>query len=212
MRKLIVTNIVSVDGFFEGPGGNVLALPMDATFDNYNRDRLRAADTLLLGRRTYELFQGFWPGMADNPQATAAHREISRLNGAMPKLVVSSTLSGSERPNGAWASTTTVVPRAAAHAHIAELKRTAGKDILLFGSRTLWNDLLRAGLVDELHLMVGGVVLGGGTPAFDAGAQASLELLGTERWDNSSNVLLKYAVAAPADAVQRAVTSPAAGS
>lgn len=194
MRKLIVTNIVSVDGFFEGPGGNVLALPMDATFDNYNRDRLRAADILLLGRRTFEMFQGFWPGMAENPQATATHREISRLNGAMPKRVVSDTLAAGQGPSGAWASTTTVVSRATAHAHIAELKRGGDKDILIFGSRTLWNDLLKAGLVDELHLMVGGVVLGGGTPAFDAGARAGLELLGVERWETSSNVLLKYAV------------------
>src|SRR4051812_42403620 len=107
MRKLIVTNIISIDGFFEGPDGNVLALPMDATFDNYNRDRLRAADILLLGRRTFEMFQGFWPSMADHPQASATHREISRLNGAMAKHVVSNTLP--EMPSGAWASTTSVV-------------------------------------------------------------------------------------------------------
>lgn len=194
MRKLIVTNIVSVDGFFEGPGGNVLALPMDATFDNYNRDRLRAADILLLGRRTFEMFQGFWPAMAQNPQATDTHREISRLNGAITKRVVSDSLSGAESLSGAWASTTTVVPRASAHAHIAELKRSGEKDILIFGSRTLWNDLLKAGLVDELHLMLGGVVLGGGTPAFDEGARAGLDLLGAERWEGSSNVMLKYAV------------------
>jgi len=192
MRKLIVTNIVSVDGFFEGPGGNVLALPMDSTFDNYNRDRLRAAEILLLGRRTFEMFQGFWPGMADHPQATPVHREISVLNGAMQKRVVSDTLA--EKLSGAWASTTSVLRGAALQAQIAELKRSGEKDILIFGSRRLWNDLLKAGLVDELHLMVGGVVLGGGTPAFDDGARAGLDLLGVEHWDGSSNVLIKYAV------------------
>jgi dihydrofolate reductase len=192
MRKLIVTNIVSVDGFIEGPNGNVLALPMDAAFDNYNRDRLRAAEILLLGRRTFEMFQGFWPAMADHPQASAVNREISRLNGAMAKRVVSNTLP--ETLSGAWASTTRVVRGATAHAQISELKQGGEKDILIFGSRTLWSDLLKAGLVDELHLMVGGVVLGAGTPAFDSGAQAGLDLLGVERWDGSSNVLLKYAV------------------
>jgi len=61
MRKLIVTNIVSLDGYFEGPGGNVMALPMDHTFDAYCAERLRAADTLLLGQNTYQMFKGFWP-------------------------------------------------------------------------------------------------------------------------------------------------------
>ena len=71
MRKLIVANIVSLDGYFEGPGGNVMALPMDRAFDTYNAERLRAADTLLLGRNTYRMFKGFWPQMASNPQASA---------------------------------------------------------------------------------------------------------------------------------------------
>jgi len=60
MGKLIVTNIVSLDGYYEGPGGNVMVLPMDQGFDAYNVERLREADTLLLGRNSYELFKGFW--------------------------------------------------------------------------------------------------------------------------------------------------------
>ena len=63
MRKLIVTNIVSLDGYVDGPGGNVMALPMDHAFDAYNAERLRAAGTLLLGRRTYDMFRGFWPAV-----------------------------------------------------------------------------------------------------------------------------------------------------
>lgn len=63
MRKLIVSNIVSLDGYCAGPGGDVMALPMDDSFDTYNVERLQAADTLLLGRKTYELFKGFWPQM-----------------------------------------------------------------------------------------------------------------------------------------------------
>lgn len=82
MRKLIVTNIVSLDGYFEGPGGNVMALPMDGAFDTYNAERLRAADTLLLGRRTFEMFQGFWPTVADNPAFGPVQQEISRLDKA----------------------------------------------------------------------------------------------------------------------------------
>ena len=62
----------------------------------------------------------------------------------------------------------------------------------MFGSRTTWNDLLAAGLVDELHLMVGPVVLGGGTPAFQDVKTGPLRLLGTRSWEGSGNLLLRY--------------------
>ena len=55
MRKLIVCNIVSLDGFFSGPGGNVMVMPFDNGFSDYNAERLRAADTLLLGRKSFEM-------------------------------------------------------------------------------------------------------------------------------------------------------------
>jgi dihydrofolate reductase len=67
MRKLIVSNIMSLNGYYTGPDNNVMALPMDEAFDAYNAERLRAADTLLLGRTTYDGFRGFWPSVADDP-------------------------------------------------------------------------------------------------------------------------------------------------
>jgi dihydrofolate reductase len=88
MRKLIVCNIVSLDGYYEGPGGDVMALPFDNGFDEYNAERLRAADTLLLGRRSFEGFAGYWPPVADDPDARPVEREISRLNTAIEKVVV----------------------------------------------------------------------------------------------------------------------------
>lgn len=195
MRKLIVTNIVSLDGYFEGPGRNVMALPMDPSFDQHNLERLRAADTLLLGRTTYQMFKGFWPQMASNPNASATHREISRLDDAIAKVVVSDTLQPAD--TGPWHDTTRIVSRAQAHQTIAALKTAPGKDILVFGSRTLWNDLLGAGLVDELHLMVGSVVLGGGTPAFMQTPPRPLRLIDTRTREGSSNVVLRYAVGTP---------------
>ena len=191
MRKLIVTNIMSLDGYYEGPGGDVMALPMDHRFDAYHAERLGAAGSLVLGRRTYELFKGFWPQMADHPDATPAQREISVLEDAIDKIVVSDTLADADtRP---WRDTTRTVPRSEAQEEVAALKQQAGADILVFGSRTLWHDLLAAGLVDELHLIVGGVFLGGGTPMFGAAPARPLTLVDVHRWDDSPNALLRYA-------------------
>jgi len=193
MRKLIVSNIVSLDGYYEGTGNNVMALPMDHSFDAYNLERLQAADTLLLGARTFQLFQGFWPAMADNPEAGPVHREIGRLDNTLPKVVVSDSLALEE--NAPWRKTTKILGRAQAHRDIAAMKQGTGRDILVFGSRTLWNDLLAAGLVDELHFMVGAVVLGGGTPTFMGPGPLTtpLRLLGTRTWEGSQNTLIKYA-------------------
>jgi dihydrofolate reductase len=198
MRKLIVCNIMSLDGYYEGPGKNVMVLfdyrwayPTDESFDAYNAERLRAADTLLLGRVSYEGFKEFWPPVADDPNATPVQREISRLNNAIDKVVISDSLTSEE--TAPWHNTR-IIRRAEAHAQIAELKRQTGKDILVFGSHTLWNDLLAHDLVDELHLMIGPVVLGTGTPVFDGQPAVSLRLIDTCTWEGSGNVLVLYTV------------------
>jgi dihydrofolate reductase len=199
MRKLIVTNIVSLDGYYEGPSKNVMdlfgyrfdAYPTDESFDAYNAERLRAADTLLLGRTSYEGFKSYWPPVAEDPHAAPIEREISRLNNAIDKVVVSDVLTAEETEP--WHNTR-IISRADAHEQIAELKRQTGKDILVFGSRMLWNDLLANSMVDELHLMIAPVVLSAGTPLFDGQQAVSLRLIDTRTWDGSGNVLLRYNV------------------
>jgi len=198
-RKLIVCNAVSLDGFYEGPDKNVMPLfdyrfeayPADESFDAYNAQRLRAADTLVLGRTSYEGFKAFWPPVADDPDASPLQKEISRLDNAIDKVVVSDCLTAEETEP--WRNTS-IIGRAEAHERVAELKRQAGKDILIFGSRTLWSDLLANDLVDELHLMITPVLVGAGTPLFDGRKPVSLRLLYTGTWDASGNVLAKYGV------------------
>jgi len=194
MRKLIVCNIMSLDGYYAGPGGNVMVLPLDQAFDAYNAERLRAADTLLLGRNSYDGFKGFWPSVADDPspQWTPTHREISRLDNAIDKVVISDSLTAEQTEP--WHENTRIIRRADAHEQIAELKRQRGRDILVFGSRTLWNDLLANDLVDELHLMVGPVILGAGTPIFDGQPAVSLRLIDTRTFSGSENLLVRYEI------------------
>lgn len=204
MRKLIVSAVMSLDGYFEGPGGNVMALPMDGFFDEHNLERLRAADTLVLGATTYRQLKAYWPAVADDPSVSPAvaadpsvadlHRETGRRNNEIRKVVVSDSLT--EDDTAPWTDTTTIVRRADAHRTVAELKERPGGDILVFGSHILWNDLLAAGLVDELHLMIGAAAIGAGTPAF-TGPAPSLRLVGVRCRDGSENVLLHYEVAHP---------------
>jgi dihydrofolate reductase len=191
MRKLIVCNIMSLDGYYEGQGKNVMVMPLDNAFDAYCAERLGAAGTLLLGRTTYDGFKGFWPSVADDPSFTPTQREISRRDNEIDKVVVSDSLAPDE--TAPWHNTR-IVGRADAHEQIAELKRQTGGEILMFGSHSLWSDLLADGLVDELHLMIGPVVVGGGTPVFDGQPPVSLQLAGTRTWDGSGNVLVRYEV------------------
>ena len=191
MRNLIVANIVSLDGYYDGPGKDVMALPFDDAFDEYNAERLRAADTLLLGRTSFEGFKGYWPPVADDPDARPVEREISRLYTAIDKVVVSDSLTPEQ--TAPWHNTR-IIKRADAHEQIADLKRRPGEEILVFGSRTLWNALLVVGLVDELHLMIGPAFLGGGTPVFVGPERIALRLLDSRTLAGSELVLARYGV------------------
>ncbi len=192
MRKIIVYNVISLDGYHTGSGNEIsVMLPMmGGVFDTYNAELLRTADVHLVGRVSFELFQSFWPKVAENPDAeewTPEQRELSQAGRSVRAIVVSDTLTGN------WPDIR-IIRRADVYQQIAELKQQLGKDILITGSRTLWNDLLAHDLIDEIHLMIGNVVLGEGVPVFVGKAPASLRLLDVRRWEGSDNVLLRYEV------------------
>jgi dihydrofolate reductase len=192
MRKIIVFNIISLDGYHTGPGNDVSVMfpMMGKVFDAYNAELLRTADVFLVGRVSFELFQSFWPKVAENPTSdewTPEQREIVQEGKSVNTIVVSDTLTGS------WPDIR-IIRRADAYQQIAELKRQTGKDILMTGSRTLWNDLLAHDLIDEIHLMIGNVVLGEGVPVFVGKPDVTLRLIDIRRWEDSDNVLLHYEV------------------
>jgi dihydrofolate reductase len=156
MRNLIVTEFVSLDGVMEAPGGEPSHPHTGWTMDyegehmQYKFEETMAAETLLIGRVTYESFAGAWP--------TYEGEFADKMN-SMPKVVVSKTLT-----NPAWNNTTVLAGDAVAG--VTELKETDGGPILVAGSETLVHTLIENDLVDELRLMVYPVIIGGGLRVF----------------------------------------------
>ena len=192
MRKLIVYNVISLDGYHTGLDNDISVMfpMMGDVFDTYNTELLQTADVQLMGRVSFELFQSFWPQVAENPDSEAwtdAQRDLSKAGKSVKGIVVSDTL------NGHWQDVR-VIRRQDAHQQIAALKSQDGKAILITGSRTLWNDLLAHDLVDEIHLLIGNRILGQGIPAFASQPPTSLRLIETRRWAGSDNILLRYEV------------------
>lgn len=159
MRKIIVTEFITLDGVVEAPGGNETPHPHGGWQFNYSHpetgkykvDELASVDTLLLGKNTYELFAGYWPGQTGSGFADPINQ--------LPKYVVSRSLQKAEWNNSH-------ILRDVAK-DVAALKKTDGGDILVYGSATLVKALLHHNLVDELRLMVYPLSIGGGLRLFD---------------------------------------------
>lgn len=195
MRKLIVCNISSLDGYCSGVGGNPLVLNMDAAFDALNLEHMRAAGTVLLGRASFEMFSSFWPNVADapddpgNPALSATNRAFSRLYGEIPKLVVSDNYA--MPVDNAWHDSSRVIRGSEIDGLLRIEKSGTGGDIVVFASHLLWNGLLQRGLIDELHIVLGPRAICGRIPLFTN--PASLRLLCSSVLPDSENVLLSYA-------------------
>jgi len=177
MRRLIVSNLMSLDGFFEGPRQNIDWFMVDDEFFDYAKEMLRAADTLLFGRATYEHMAGYWP--------KAPSDEIADKMNGLPKLVASRTLQ-----QVSWNNSKLIKGKVADE--VAELKRKPGKDIVLLGSSILASSLLRDGLIDEYRVILAPLLIGRGSPLFKDINEKIQFKLGKTRLLKSGVIVLYY--------------------
>ncbi len=186
MAKIIVSNLMTLDGFIADTKGDLGWFHVDDEFREYSRELCGSIGALLFGRRTYEVMASFWPteaGKQDDPFVA------ERMN-ALPKIVVSRTM-----PEPRWGHTQVVRDRVPQS--IAELKERTGGDIALLGSGQLVSSLLPLGLIDELRIFVHPTILGGGQPEFARNAnRIDLELLRARPF-RSGVVMLAYQPAGP---------------
>ena len=188
MRRVIVSEFVSLDGVMEAPERWTLQFGSEEQ-QRYKFDELAAADALLLGRTTYQGFAAAWPGMMDQyegPRRAELGEYADMMNG-YPKHVASTTL---QEPLE-WNNSTLIGANVAEG--VSNIRRQDGKDILLFGSGELVNTLMGHDLVDEYRLMIFPVVLGSGKRLFGNGSATtkSLRLADTKRFA-SGVVVLTY--------------------
>ena len=176
MRKVIATMWITLDGFIAGPNGemNWVTDIFDEEMGKYEDDVVSAADTLLLGRVTYQSFAGAWPKVPENPSASKGEVEYAHKLNAMRKIVFSKTLEQAEWNNSRLVRE--IIPE-----EIKKLKQEPGKDIVIYGSASIVQALMNLGLIDEYQLLIHPIVLGDGKSLFeDIKDRVNLKLLKTK--------------------------------
>ena len=189
MRRVIVSEFVSLDGVIEDPGsaeesdrgGWSFQANRGAEGDKHKDEELAAADALLLGRKTYQGFAAAWPQMEEQTGDYGA-----RMNG-YPKYVASRTL---QEPLE-WNNSTLIEGDIAEG--VERLKRQDGNDILIFGSGELVRTLMEHDLIDEYRLMVFPIVVGQGKRLFgDTQETKTMKLVNTKQVGPDGVLILTY--------------------
>lgn len=158
MRKLIISNTISVDGFFEGPNSDLSGFTFDSQMFEPMESIFDRSDTVLMGRVTYEFFSAYWPSktIADDPAADFMNKST--------KIVFSKTLTAA--PWGKW-NNISLVKDDLVEA-VTKLKEEPGKNIVIFASSGIASELSQADLVDEYRFIVNPIIFGQGKPLFDS--------------------------------------------
>jgi|SRR5579872_4308885 len=179
MAKLIMWNLMTLDGFVEGPGRDI-SWHNDvwgSELEQLSIEQLNKAGALLFGRVTYELMANYWP------TATGEAGEVADLMNRMPKFVLSRTLTRSD-----WNNVTFFSGDAAKT--VSNLKRETEKDIYLFGSANLAASLVPHGVFDEIRIGLTPHILGAGTPLFKPGdTRQQLRLLEARPFSTGITIL-----------------------
>jgi dihydrofolate reductase len=181
MRKIIVQEMITVDGFFAGPNGEIDWHHVDAEFNEHSVEFLNTIDTLMFGRITYDLMASYWPtpeGLKDDPF-------IADKMNSLSKIVFSKTLAKTTWNNSKMFSEINAE-------EIKKMKEASGKDIAIFGSGIIVTALTELGLIDEYRFIVNPVILGKGKTLFaNLEKKPGLKLLKTHEF-KSGNVSLSY--------------------
>lgn len=181
MGKIILSNYVTIDGFFAGPNGELDWFVWDEEMAKFSTDQLKTVDTILLGRVTYQLFADYWP----TPTAYKENPIIAPMMNELTKIVFSRTLNKAE-----WNNSLVVKENIAEE--VSRLKQQPGKDMVIFGSGTIVSALTKLGLIDLYRLIVNPVILGRGKPLFKGlDDKLKLKLLNAKAF-GSGNVILEY--------------------
>jgi len=196
MRRIVMFNRVSADGYFATDDGNLDWTIPDEAIDQAGADRMPDFDTMLFGRRTYDAFESFWPhAEGDSTTAGDPHHDGRRTKTLLAmaswinrtqKWVFSSTKQQVSWQNSRLFSRFDP-------AELRDLKRASGKDMIVFGSGTLVSQLTEHRLIDEYQFVVGPLLLGGGRSLIQGvPGRVPLELLEAKPYP-SGNLVLRYA-------------------
>jgi len=187
MRKLVVFNNITLDGYFTGTDGDfgwAHGGAPDPEFDAFVAANASGDGQLLFGRKTYDMMAGYWP----SPLAAEQSPEVARGMNEMPKVVFSRTMR-----QASWRNTTVAAGDLAET--VRRMKREPGPDIVILGSGSIVAQLAAAGLIDEYQVVVNPVVLGGGRTMFEGVAgPLGLALTGSHTFP-TGKVFLSYSAA-----------------